>query len=156
MEKTYINTIISEKNRDLYVKSMETPDSRCSARTQPFGLSELTFEEVEDIDGNKELVHRSDVSILIYEKSLESASDEAIKQFLANATSNRHEKLPFNDEQLFSIIKSRYIQSHQDIATYLKSLESEYDSIVREASEYINNLQDDFVKKNESVDNPNS
>lgn len=106
-----------------------TPDFRVCRVVQPNAFDKVLAEHRSD---SKSFHLRSDVSMLLYDKLVMKADELALEQFLKRASSSRPSTPPMSDEDLFKCVKSRYIQSHQDIAQYCKNIESEVDEVIRQ------------------------
>lgn len=95
------------------------------------------------------LRYRSDVSILLYQKSVEQFDEVAFKDWLS-AMGEKHPKIDFTDEQFLQTIRSRYIQSPQDVQYYLEGIERQTEQLLHQVEQTQQVEQAQQVEQNRS------
>lgn len=98
----------------------------------PTPVDEFTFEKVENIEGGESLTLTSDITMLFNQKRLDKCSNESLLHYFDSLSVTnsplRELRSKLSDDQLISIVKSRYLQSPSELLTYSESLVHEYGS----------------------------
>lgn len=96
----------------------------------PTPVDEFTFEKVCESGSDDSITLTSDIAMLFNQQRLDRCSKDALLQYFDGiartntAFSELRSKL--NDDQLISIVKSRYLQSPSELLAYSESLVHEY------------------------------
>lgn len=96
----------------------------------PTPVDEFTYEKVSVPGFDDSVTLTSDISMLFNQKRLDRCSRDALIQYfdgLARSSSNFSAlRSKLSDDQLISIVKSRYLQSPSELLAYSESLVHEY------------------------------
>lgn len=105
-------------------------DLEFSAFYVPTPVDEFTFEKVSVPGSDDSITLTSDVSMLFNQKRLDRCSKDALIQYFDSMarTSSDFSALrsKLSDDQLISIVKSRYLQSPSELLAYSEGLVREY------------------------------
>lgn len=105
-------------------------DLNFSAFYVPTPVDDFTFEKVTDPGCDDSITLTSDVAMLFNQQRLDRCSKDSLLEYFnslsrtSSALSELRSKL--SDDQLISIVKSRYIQSPSELLAYSESLVHEY------------------------------
>lgn len=93
-------------------------------------VDEFTNEVVSNPDGTESVTLTSDISMLFNQQRLDRCSKDSLLQYfesLSRSSSSFSElRSKLNDDQLISIVKSRYLQSPSELLAYSESLVHDY------------------------------
>lgn len=107
-------------------------DSSFSNFYVPTPVDEFTNEIVSNPDGSESVTLTSDISMLFNQQRLDRCSRDTLLQYfdsLSYSNSSLSElRSKLTDDQLMSIVKSRYLQSPSELLAYSESLVHEYGS----------------------------
>lgn len=105
-------------------------DLEFSAFYDPTPVDEFTYEKVSVPGSDDSFTLTSDISMLFNQQRLDRCSRDALIQYFDNmaCTSSNFSALrsKLSDDQLISIVKSRYLQSPSELLAYSESLVHEY------------------------------
>lgn len=117
-------------------------DLNFSAFYVPTPVDEFTFEKVICPGCDESISITSDVAMLFNQQRLDRCSKDLLLDYFdslsrsSSALSELRSKL--NDDQLISIVKSRYIQSPSELLAYSERLVHDYGAEVALLSQHIN------------------
>lgn len=105
-------------------------DLAFSAFYIPSPVDDFSFEKVVNPGLDDSFTHTTDVAMLFNQKRLDRCSRDALIQHFDSMarTNSRFAQIrsKLNDDQLMSIVKSRYIQSPSELLAYSEGLVHEY------------------------------
>lgn len=107
----------------------------------PSPVDEFTFEKVSVPGLDDSVTLTSDIAMLFNQQRLDRCSKDALLQYFESlarsntAFSELRSKL--NDDQLISIVKSRYLQSPSELLAYSESLVHEYGVELASLSQHV-------------------
>lgn len=108
----------------------------------PTPVDEFLFETVSEDGSDDSYTHTSDIAMLFNQRRLDRSSKDAIIQHFDNMarTSSAFSELrsKLSDDQLISIVKSRYIQSPSELLSYSESLVRGYGDALASLSPHSN------------------
>ena len=108
----------------------------------PTPVDEFTNEVVTDPDGSESVTLTSDISMLFNQQRLDRCTKDSLLQYFeslgrtSTALSELRSKL--TDDQLISIVKSRYLQSPSELLAYSEGLVHEYGAELASLSQHTN------------------
>lgn len=118
-------------NMDLSFSSFYTPTP----------VDEFTFEKVAEPGSDESIILTSDVAMLFNQQRLDRCSNESLIQYfesMSRTSSSLSElRSKLNDDQLISIVKSRYIQSPSELIAYSERLVNEFGSELASLSQHV-------------------
>lgn len=107
----------------------------------PTPVDEFTFEKVSENGLDDSITLTSDIAMLFNQHRLDRCSNESLIQYfesLSRTNSPLSElRSKLSDDQLISIVKSRYIQSPSELIAYSESLVHEYGSQLASLSQHV-------------------
>lgn len=116
-------------------------DLAFSAFYVPTPVDEFLFETVINPGFDDSFTLTSDVSMLFNQKRLDRCSKDSLLQYFntLSRTNSSFSQLrsKLNDDQLISIVKSRYIQSPSELLAYSESLVHEYGERLASLSQHL-------------------
>lgn len=107
----------------------------------PTPVDEFTFEKVSEAGSDDSITLTSDVAMLFNQQRLDRCSKETLIQYFESMSrtgsplSELRSKL--SDDQLISIVKSRYIQSPSELIAYSERLVHEFGSEFASLSQHV-------------------
>lgn len=117
-------------------------DLAFSSFYSPTPVDEFTFEKVSVPGLNESITLTSDIAMLFNQQRLDRCSNESLIQYfesLSRTSSSLSElRSKLSDDQLISIVKSRYIQSPSELIAYSESLVHEYGLELASLSQHVN------------------
>lgn len=110
--------------------------------TQSTELDDFYHETVSVSDGQEVTFLTTDISLLFNQQRLMQASPLALDRLVNNLKSARPDSLKgLTDDQLASIVKSRYIQSASDMQDYMRTIMMNMDDEVEAIKAKIAEMQ---------------
>lgn len=107
----------------------------------PTPVDEFTFEKVSVTGLDDSITLTSDIAMLFNQQRLDRCSNESLIQYfesLSRTSSPLSElRSKLSDDQLISIVKSRYIQSPSELIAYSERLVQEYGSELASLSQHV-------------------
>ena len=99
----------------------------------PTPVDEFLTETVQNEDGSESVTLTTDIAMLFNQQRLDKCSRESLLQYfdslsVSPSTGLSELRSKLSDDQLISIIKSRYIQTPSELLSYSRALVSEYGS----------------------------
>ena len=116
-------------------------DLNFSAFYVPTPVDEFTYEKVTDPGSDDSIILTSDIAMLFNQQRLDRCSKDSLLEYFSSlsrsssALSELRSKL--NDDQLISIVKSRYIQSPSELLAYSERLVHEYGDEIASLSQHV-------------------
>lgn len=105
-------------------------DLEFSAFYVPTPVDEFTFEKVSVPGSDDSITVTSDITMLFNQQRLDRCSRDALIQYFDNLSRTSSDfsalRSKLNDDQLMSIVKSRYLQSPSELLAYSEGLVREY------------------------------
>lgn len=116
-------------------------DLEFSAFYVPTPVDEFTFEKVSVPGSDESVTLTSDITMLFNQQRLDRCSRDALIQYFDSMarTSSDFSALrsKLSDDQLMSIVKSRYLQSPSELLAYSESLVHEYGVELASLSQHV-------------------
>lgn len=107
----------------------------------PTPVDEFTFEKVSEPGSADSITLTSDIAMLFNQQRLDRCSKDALIQYfdsLSRASSPLSElRSKLSDDQLISIVKSRYLQSPSELIAYSERLVQEFGSELASLSQHV-------------------
>ncbi len=96
----------------------------------PTPVDEFTFEKISESGSDDSITLTSDIAMLFNQQRLDRCSKDALLQYFDSIARNNSAfselRSRLNDDQLISIVKSRYLQSPSELLAYSESLVHDY------------------------------
>lgn len=116
-------------------------DLSFSAFYVPSPVDEFTYEKVSESGSDDSITLISDIAMLFNQQRLDRCSKDALIQYfdsMARTSSPLSElRSKLSDDQLISIVKSRYIQSPSELIAYSERLVHEFGSGLASLSQHV-------------------
>ena len=118
-----------------FVSNLEPlTDSKVSILRTPSPVDSFVTESVEMANGKTRIHIVNDIGILFNQQRLAQMSPMMIESWLGMVR-NASPDDGLTDEQILSVIKSRYIQSNADVYNWTRWLQQNMDGLIAEAKE---------------------